>query len=114
MLTTVSNTHLQLINGLRTLQIVHTVHDQDMLNKADLQNLIKKSIDENSILVTSRINGLGKSYLIKNEIKKKQKTYIKFPISGDIDADTIAKRLYQYGNKLTSAQTLHIDIGAIE
>ena len=112
-ITTVSSTHLQLINGLRTLQIVHTVLDQDMLNRADLQSLIKKFIDENSTLVTSRINGLGKSYLIRNEIKKKQKTYIKFPISGDIDADVIAKRLSQYGKKLPSAG-LHIDIGAIE
>jgi ribosomal protein L40E len=111
-ITTVSNTHLQLINGLRTLQIVHTIHDQEMLNKTDLQEIIKKFIDENSVLVTSRINGLGKSYLIKNEIKKKNKSYIKFPISGDIDVDTIAERLCHYGNELISA-ALHIDIGAI-
>jgi ribosomal protein L40E len=111
-ITTVSSTHLQLINGLRTLQIVHTVHDQDMLNKTDLQQIIKEFIDEHSILVTSRINGLGKSYLIKNEIQKKKKIYIKFPISGDIDVDTIAERLCRYGNEFTSA-ALHIDIGAI-
>ncbi len=111
-ITTVSNTHLQLINSLRTLQIVQTIHDQDMLNKNDLQEIIKNFIDNNSTLITSRINGLGKSYLIKKEIEKKNKNYIKFPINGDIDVDNIAERLCWYGNQLISA-ALHIDIGAI-
>ncbi len=112
--TTISNTHLQLINGLKTLQIVQTVHDQDMLNKTDLAKIIKEFIDDNCFLVTSRINGLGKSYLIQNEIQKQKKNYIKFPISGDIHVDTIAERLRDYGNELTSSiGALHIDIGAI-
>jgi ribosomal protein L40E len=113
-LTTISNTHLQLINGLRTLQIVQTIHDQDMLNKTDLQKIIKEFIDENCVLVTSRINGLGKTYFIQNEFQKQNKNYIKFPISGDINVDTIAERLRDYGNELTSSTgALHIDIGAI-
>lgn len=111
-ITTISNTHLQLVNGLRTLQIVHTIHDQDMLNKNDLQEIIKNYINENSTLVTSTINGLGKSYLIKKEIENQQKKYIKFPISGDIDVDIIAERLCNHGNEFISA-ALHIDIGAI-
>ncbi|CAF1549778.1 unnamed protein product, partial [Adineta ricciae] len=114
LITTVSSTHLQLINGLRTLQIVLTIHDQDMLNELGLKEIIQKSIDENCTLVTSRINGLGKTSLIQNEIRKKGKIYIKFPISGDIDVDNIAERLCNYGNQLTSARAaLHIDIGAI-
>ncbi|CAF3395094.1 unnamed protein product [Rotaria sp. Silwood1] len=113
-ITNVSTTHLQLINGLRTLQIVHTIHDQDMLNKNDLKEIIKELIDENCTLVTSRINGLGKSYLIRNEIEKKQKICIKFPISGDMDVDVIAERLRDYGNELTSSKSaLHIDIGVV-
>ncbi|CAF0809248.1 unnamed protein product [Rotaria sordida] len=113
-ITNISTTHLQLINGLRTLQIVHIVHDQDMLNKNDLKEIIQEIINENCTLVTSRINGLGKSYLIRNEIEKKEKICIKFPISGDIDADIIAERLRDYGNELTSSKAaLHIDIGAV-
>ncbi|UJR36511.1 hypothetical protein I4U23_029232 [Adineta vaga] len=112
--TTVSSTYLQLINGLRTLQIVLTIHDQDMLNENDLKDTIEQSIDENCILVTSRINGLGKTYFIENEIEKKGKLHIKFPISGDIDVDDIAERLCNYGNELISSKAaLHIDLGAI-
>ncbi|CAF3343766.1 unnamed protein product [Rotaria socialis] len=113
-ITTVSNAHLQLINGLRTLQLVQTIHDQDMLNRNDLQQIINEFIDENSTLVTSRINGLGKSYFIKKEIDRKKKNYMKFPISGDIDVDTIAERLRDYGYPLASSNAaLHIDIGAV-
>ncbi|CAF2385070.1 unnamed protein product [Rotaria sp. Silwood2] len=113
-ITNISTTHLQIINGLRTLQIVHTVHDQDMLNRNDLKQIIEELIGKNCTLVISRINGLGKSYLIRNEIEKNGKTHIKFPISGDMDVDIIAKRLHNYGNELTSSKAaLHIDIGAV-
>ena len=113
-LTTMSNTHLQLINGLRNLQIVQTVHDQDMLTTADLHEMMEKIVKTNTILVTSRINGLGKSSFIRNEVTQAKQTYLKFPISGDINADDIAERLRKHGNTLASGKTaLHIDIGAI-
>ena len=112
LITTVSTTHLQLINGLRALQIVQTVQDQELLNPTDFQQAMKHSIEENSLLITSRINGLGKSYFIRNDIQKKEKKYIKFPISGDLDLGTIAQRLCQFGN-LFSTAALHFDIGAI-
>ena len=112
LITTVSSTHLQLINGLRALQIVQTVQDQDLFNPNDFQQAIKQSIGGNSTLITSRINGLGKSFFIRKDIEKNEKKYIKFPISGDIDVDGIARRLCQYGNKFSSA-ALHIDIGAM-
>lgn len=112
LITTVTSTHLQLINGLRALQIVQTVQDQDLFNLTDFQQAIKQSIGENSTLITSRINGLGKSFFIRKDIEKNQKKYIKFPISGDIDVDGIARRLCQFGDKFSSA-ALHIDIGAM-
>ena len=113
-LTTVSNTHLQLINSLRTLQIVQTVHDQEMLTTAELHEMIEQTIRTNTTLVTSRINGLGKSSFIRDQIKQNKQTYLKFPISGDVNADQIAERLREHGNTLASGKTaLHIDIGAI-
>ena len=111
-LTTLPSQHLQLTNGLHTLQIVHTIYDQDMLNKIHLQQCIEEFINENCLLLRSRINGLGKSYFITNEIEKKKKICIRFPISGDINVDNIAERLCNYGNQLTSSTAaLHIDIG---
>ena len=113
-ITNISNTQLQLINGLRSSQLVQLVHDQEMLSQADLLELIRKKIGTKAALVTSRIDGLGKSYFIRNEVKRNGENYIKFPIHGEIPIDEIAERLQNLSNALTSAKVaLHIDIGAM-
>ena len=111
-ITTILNTELQLINSLRTLQIVQKLQENDLLDIDLLKKTIEGLLNENSIYVTSIINGLGKTFYIEKQIKSDDKTYIKFPISGDIDVDQLAERLCQHGDKF-SQSALHIDIGPI-
>lgn len=107
--------HWQLLNGLRTLQIVHSVRDQEMLEKEALKKIIEGLLDKHDTCVTSKISGLGKSTYIIDQIQKMNKRYIKFPIGGEISADTLAKRLRSQGTQLASSTAaLHIDIGTIE
>ncbi|CAM4834359.1 unnamed protein product, partial [Rotaria magnacalcarata] len=113
--TTASTAHLQLVNGLKALQIASTIQDQYLLDKIALQEVIKELIKGNSTLVTSHIAGLGKSTYIRDEIQRNRKLYIKFSISGSINVDTLAERLRTLGKKMTSADVaLHIDIGVVD
>ncbi|CAF4994323.1 unnamed protein product, partial [Rotaria sp. Silwood1] len=57
-ITTSQTGHWQLLNGLRTLQIVYSVHDQEMLGKEELENTIQKLLENNDACVTSQISGL--------------------------------------------------------
>ncbi len=114
-ITTSQTGHWQLLNGLRTLQIVHSVHDQEMLEKEEFEKTIKDLVGNNDTYVTSKISGLGKSTYIIDEIHRMNKHYIKFPIGGEISADILAERLRSQGAQLASSTAaLHIDIGAIE
>ncbi|CAF4517450.1 unnamed protein product, partial [Rotaria socialis] len=113
--TTAPTAHLQLVNGLKALQIVSTIQDQYLLDKIALQDVIKELIKGNSTLVTSHIAGLGKSTYIRDEIQRNRKLYIKFSINGSINVDTLAKRLRALEKKMTSADVaLHIDIGVVD
>ncbi|CAF0884551.1 unnamed protein product [Adineta steineri] len=113
-ITTVSAIHVQLINGLKTFDIVHTYHDQDMLDLSDLRCVVKQYISNNIILVKSRIAGLGKSTFIRDAILRMNKMYIKFPINGDIRVDKLAQRLSSYGTLLVPPKAaIHLDIGTI-
>ena len=114
-ITTASTAHLQLANGLKALQIVGTVLDQDLLEKADLQNMIKELVKGSSTLVTSHIAGLGKSTFIRDDIQRLGKRYNKFSVNGNINVDTLAERLRDNGEQLAFANAaLHIDIGAVD
>jgi hypothetical protein len=64
-------------------------------------------------LITSKITGLGKSSVIRHAIESSKKNYVKFPISGDYDVDTLAERLRSKYDQLQSA-AIHLDIGAID
>ncbi|CAF4379298.1 unnamed protein product, partial [Rotaria sp. Silwood2] len=96
--TTALTAHLQLVNGLKALQIVSTIQDHDLLDKIALHEMIKELVKENSTLVTSSIAGLGKSTYIRDEIRRNQKLDIKFSINGNINVDTLAERLRVIGN----------------
>ncbi|CAF3869945.1 unnamed protein product [Rotaria sp. Silwood1] len=114
-ITTSQTGHWRLLNGLRTLQIVYSVHDQEMLGKEELENTIQKLLGNNDAWVTSQISGLGKSTYIRDEILRMNKHYIKFPIGGEMSADILAERLRNQGAQLASSTAaLHIDIGTIE
>ncbi|CAF2688686.1 unnamed protein product [Rotaria sp. Silwood2] len=108
-ITTSNIRNQQLINGLRSMDIVDIVRDQDLLNKTDFQKLIQ-DMNQNCTLVTSRIASLGKSTIIRQAVEKLKKKYVKFPIYGDFDVDTLAERLRsKYAELQTGA--IHLDIG---
>ncbi|CAF3297892.1 unnamed protein product [Rotaria sp. Silwood2] len=108
-ITTTNMRNQQLINGLRSMRIVDILRDQDLLNKTDFQKLIQ-DMNKNCILVTSRITGLGKSTIIRQAIEKSNKKYVKFPIYGDFDVDTLAERLRSKYSQLQTGD-IHLDIG---
>ncbi|CAF3763739.1 unnamed protein product, partial [Rotaria sp. Silwood1] len=108
-ITTTNIRNQQLINGLRSMRIVDILRDQDLLNKTDFQKLIQ-DMNKNCTLVTSRITSLGKSTIIRQEIQKLNKTYVKFPIYGDFDVDTLAERLRSKYSQLQTG-AIHVDIG---
>ncbi|CAF2771021.1 unnamed protein product [Rotaria sp. Silwood2] len=114
-ITTSSCTQLQLINGLKILQILTFIHDQDLLDEMAQREMIQKMIGINCKLVKSQIPGLGKSTWIRNQIEQIKKQYIKFSINGDIDIDRLAERLRNHGSQLISSEAgIHIDIGTFE
>jgi hypothetical protein len=111
-ITTIPIANIQLIDGLKSLQIVQIIPEHDLMNDMDfrvtLSNLIKKCT-----IVTSRITGLGKSHTIRDECLKMHKEYIKFPVNGDIQADLIAKRLLKEAQKFKEG-AIHFDLGVID
>jgi hypothetical protein len=110
-ITTMATTNQHLINGIQSMRILNILRDQELLTKEHLQENIGRLI-QNCTLVTSRITGLGKSSIICQKIKQSEKNYIKFPIHGDFDGDTLAERLR---SKFSEIQTgaIHLDIGFI-
>ncbi|CAF1516293.1 unnamed protein product [Rotaria magnacalcarata] len=114
-ITTTDEKNQSLINSLRTVELLHPIYDYQMLNKHDLKKETEKFIGKNCFLVTSGMAGLGKSTLIRDRIDKSGKQYLKFPISGHIDLETLTGRLHHYTNQSLSASNLaiHIDIGII-
>ncbi|CAM4786959.1 unnamed protein product [Rotaria magnacalcarata] len=108
-ITTSNIRNQQLINGFRSMGIVDIVRDQDLLNKTDFQQLIQ-DMNQNCRLVTSQITGLGKSTMIRQEVEKLKTKYVKFPIYGDFDVDTLAERLRSKYSELEIG-VLHLDIG---
>jgi hypothetical protein len=110
-ITTIPLVKLQLIDGLKSLQIVQTIHEQDLMNNIDFRTTVSNLIQQCTI-VTSRITGLGKSHMIREKCLKSGKEYIKFPINGDIQPDLIAKRLLAEARKFEKG-AIHFDIGVI-
>ncbi|CAF3675159.1 unnamed protein product [Rotaria sp. Silwood1] len=114
---TVSTTQLQLVQGLKTLDIVQLVHDQDMLSSTELSNTVKRYTGNDVTLVMSPITGLGKSSFISDAIKNAGRQHVKFPIHGNINVDVLAERLCKYATQfvdLKLSAALHIDIGAVD
>jgi hypothetical protein len=114
-ITTVSSAHLHLVNGFKTHCVMQTIHDQDMLKGTTMKNTIQQLIGDNCTLVTSRIAGLGKSTYIQNEIRRLGKNHVKFPISGDVNIDTLTERLRD--KKIQSSPStiiIHVDIGPVQ
>ncbi|CAF3549451.1 unnamed protein product, partial [Rotaria sp. Silwood1] len=103
-----------LINSLRTLELLHPIYDHQMLNKHDLKKETEKFLGKNCYLVTSSMAGLGKSTLIRNRIQESGKQYLKFPISGHIDLETLVGRLRTcISQSSTQELAIHIDIGIV-
>ena len=113
-ITNVSCSDLYFIDNLTERMLIQTINDKDLLNESVLRDNIRKLIGNRCMLVTSRIAGLGKSTYIQNQIQQSGKTPVKFPISGDIDIDTLMQRLRD--RKIQSASSsiaIHMDIGPI-
>ena len=111
-ITTVPSLNLQLIDGLKYLQILQIIHEQDLMEHAEFTTTISNLIKQCTI-VTSRITGLGKSHTIREECAKSKREYIKFPINGEIQPDLIAKRLLREAGKFQNG-AIHFDIGMID
>ena len=111
-ISTTSIQNIQLINALKQLNIITTLHDKDLLNKVDLANQVKPMLHY-CTLVTSRLAGLGKTSLIREQCQRMNKSLIKFPIGGDVQPDKLAQRLNQYTKALHNS-VLHIDIGPVD
>ncbi|CAF1639071.1 unnamed protein product, partial [Adineta ricciae] len=111
-ITTTPSFEQQLINGLQSMQVLHIYRDHELLNANKFKQILKRSMRP-CTLVTSKITGLGKSSLIRQTIRSSGKKYVKFPIYGDFDVDTLAERLR---SKYPECQrgAIHFDIGTIE
>ncbi|CAF0841320.1 unnamed protein product [Didymodactylos carnosus] len=103
---------VQLVNALKTTQLVKILRDTDLLNQKDLDKKIQSMV-ENCTVVTSRITGLGKTSYIQQQCQKLGKQLIKFPISGDLSVDNIGKRLLKFST-LFCKSTIHFGIGSIK
>ncbi|CAF1321947.1 unnamed protein product [Rotaria sordida] len=114
-ITASSSINQQLINSLKALELVHEIYDYQMLNIIKLKEEIEKLNKKNCFLVTSPIAGLGKSTIIRNIIHESGKEYIKFPISGNIDMESLVTRFCNCANDSSSSSkiAIHIDIGVI-
>jgi ribosomal protein L40E len=110
--TTTIATNQQMINSLQSMQILNVLRDHELLNKDVFHATIQRMIFD-CRLITSKITGLGKSSVIRHAIESSKKNYVKFPISGDYDVDTLAERLRSKYDQLQSA-AIHLDIGAID
>ena len=64
LITTSTVQHVQLVNALKTLNIVTTLRDQELFNKNDFANQLRTML-RHCTLVTSRLAGLGKTSLIR-------------------------------------------------
>jgi len=115
-ITTISPLNLHLINGLKThCKMVQTLSDQDLLYENELNTRIQQCIQDKCILVTSEIAGLGKSTFIQNESERLGKIYVKFPIAGNVNIDTLAERLRDQRIQSNSSNiVLHVDIGPVD
>lgn len=111
-ITTTSIVNLQLTDGLKSLQIVQIMHEQDLMSDAEFRLKLSDLIQKCTI-VTSRITGLGKSHTIREECVKNRREYVKFPVNGDIQPDIIAKRLLKEARNFEHG-TIHFDIGVID
>ena len=114
-ITTVPTTNLYLINNFNMYHILRILNEQEMLNESDLAKTLRECIGEKCILVTAALGGLGKSTYIEKEASKLKKTYIKFPVSGDVDICALTAQLRNA--KIQSASTsivIHIDIGPVQ
>lgn len=111
-ITTITPADQQMINGLQSMQVLHILRDHELLNVDCFQKSIT-SLIRNCTRVTSRIAGLGKSSTIRQTIRRSGRQYVKFPIHGDFDADTLAERLCMKYTELR-AGAIHLDIGAVE
>ena len=111
-LTDQSKVNQQFIESLKSLQILHILHEETLLPDIDfrqtLLNLVKQCT-----LVTSRLIGLGKSHTIIDECRKLHKNHIKFPINGNVQGDYFAKRLLKQVRDFPTG-AMHFDIGMIE
>jgi hypothetical protein len=114
-ITTVSQNQLHFVSGLKTHPSFQNIHDQELLDDEILDDLIQSSVKDCCMLVTSRIAGLGKTTFIRNQIRRLNKQYVKFPIHGDMIVTTLAERLRGLGIQSNpSTIALHIDIGPVE
>lgn len=68
--------------------------------ESEFENNQKKLLYENTHIISSEICGLGKSTLIKNEIEKKNKKMIYFPLGGKITRDKIYSKLDEVLRKI--------------
>ena len=110
--TTTAITDQHLINGLQFMKIVDVLHDYQLFTPDEFQKEIKKLIGGH-YLFTSKLAGLGKSTLIRRKIELTKKKYVKFPITGNFDVDTLSKQLRSMYLELDGA-AIHLDIGVTE
>ena len=104
--------NVQVINGLKGLNIVTTLRDQDLLSKTAFTNQLRTML-RHCTLVTSRLASLGKTSLIQKQARRIGKPLIKFPIGGDVQGDKIAKHLAKHTAEIANS-ALHIDIGPVD
>jgi len=103
---------LQLIDGLKLLQLIQSISEQELINEFEYKKLTSNLI-QRCWIYTSTITGLGKSYMIREECRIHKLKHIKFPINGNVEPDSIAKRLLAVAEQF-STSAIHLDLGVID
>jgi len=95
--------HQRLISEIQSMNLLTILRDQPF----DLT-----STNQHCTLVTSKFTGLGKSTYIRERIRSLNRTYVKFPLTGDFQIESLAERFREKYDELQHG-ALHLDIGVI-
>ncbi|CAF0807414.1 unnamed protein product [Didymodactylos carnosus] len=102
---------IHLVNGLIYTDTAKFVHDTELINENQLTELIRRKVKHCQVY-SSKITGQGKTETIQKFIHQLGKNCVKFPLSGDLNLDQIARRLLNYGPVLKTF-AIHFDVGVV-
>ena len=104
-----NNPNAEFVCKLKRLDFVGKIDFESSNSKYYLQRKDLKELGINCCVVDSICSGMGKSQFVKTFASENQLKWVYFPISGEINRESLANRFKQLQMKRGSL--LHVDIG---